>query len=304
MPHFAKGADKAEAAAKAQSGSRADFLAIKSGERVILRPLTDLEDLIPVDMHMGVPTKKRPKKISAEKWPEQMSAVCRNADAFRVRDANDQPTDVWEEDEKGRPYGDCYVHEHMQDVMGKYKKSVARTTSQTWGLFVMRREVRDENKKLKGYEDIMEEFKDEAGRIHPIPKIVIASQSWTNFWAPFNSAGDTYGTICDHDFAVERTDNEYTTTVGREMVGHKPGSPSWQKYLDAMELKGISIEKILVEQASYERYGRFFDPDYKEEENEDDDDAAAEAGDASLSDEEAAELKAKMAKSFAGTQPT
>jgi len=304
MPTFSKGADKAEAASKASSGSRPDFLTIKSGERAILRPLTDMDDLIPVEMHMGVPTKTKPKRVSEDKWPAKISAVCRNDDAFRVRDDNDQPTDVYETDEKGRPYGDCYIHANMTEVMGQYKQPVSRTKSQTWGMFVVRKEIRDENKKLKGYEDVTEEFKDKEGKLHVIPKIVIASQSWSNFWAPFAASGDVYGTICDRDYIVVRDENDYTVTAGREMPGHLPGAKSWQRYLDAMELKGVSVEKMLMEQSSFERYGRFFDPNYKEEDNDDDEDAASEAGDASLSDEEAAELKAKMAKSFAGTQPT
>lgn len=305
MPSFAKGAAQAEAASKA-AGGRPDFLQIKPTERVILRPITDLDEIIPIDIHMGVPTKPAPPKANKDKWPSQMSAVCRNNDAFRVRDADGNPTDAWETDDKGHPYGDCYIHAHMQEVMGKYKKPVSRTVSQVWGLFALRREVRDANNRLKGFEDITEDFKDEDGGLHEIPKIVIASQSWSNFWAPFQSAAHMTDTICGQDFGVERQDNDYIVSGGRETPDLRPGTPAWKKYTDAIERKGISIEKILLEQSSVRYYGRFFDPGYvADEADEDEGEADASAdGEATISDEEAAAMKAKMAASFSQTTPT
>jgi hypothetical protein len=305
MPNFSRGAAQAEAAAKAASSGRADFLSIKQGERVILRPVSDLDDIIPIDIHMGVPTKKAPKGIKEDKWPSQMSAVCRNGDAFKVRNPDGTLADEYESDDQGHPYGDCYIHEHMGEVMGKYKQPVSKTKSQTWGLFAVREEVRDSgSKKLVGFRDVTEDWKDEAGKVHKIPKIVIASQSWSNFWAPFNSAGAMTDTICDRDFAVERVENDYIISAGRETPDHHPGTDSWQRYLDAMELKGVSIEAVLLDQSSWKYYGRFFDPNYKDEEEDGDDAGAGEAAEATVSDEEAAALRAKMASSFAETQPT
>lgn len=303
MPHWDKGADKAEAAAKAASKDRADFLQIKPGDRVILRPISDLDDIIPIDIHMGVPTKDAPPKANKDKWPSQMSAVCRNADAFKVRDADGNPTDEYESDEAGHPYGDCYIHANMSHVLGKYKKPVSRTISQTWGLFAVREEVRNDAKKLVGFKDVEEEFKDEEGKIYRIPKIVIASQTWGNFWAPFQSAGHMTGTICDRDFMVERVENDYTITAGRETPDLQPGTPAWQRYIDAMTLKGISIERVLLDQSSVKYYGRFFDPAYKDDEADEEEGEASAEAEASISDEEAAAMKARMAQAFS-TNPT
>jgi hypothetical protein len=304
MPTFDKGAEKAEAAAKA-AGGRPDFLQIKSGERMILRPLTDLDDLIPIDVHMGVPTKPAPAKANKDKWPSQMSAICRNADAFKVRDAagNIAEPVAFETDDQGHPYGDCYIHANMGDVMGKYKKPVSRTVSQTWGLFAVREEVRNDAKKLVGFKDVMEEYKTEDGKIYHIPRIVIASQSWTNFWAPFKSAAHMTDTICGQDFGVERQDNDYIVSAGRETPDLRPGTPAWKKYTDAIELKGISIEKILLDQSSVKYYGRFFDPSYKDDEADEDEGGEAADTEASISDEDAAAMKAKMAEAFS-TSPT
>jgi hypothetical protein len=306
MPNWAKGAEQAEAAAKSASGSRADFLSVKPGKKEFLRPYSDLADIIPIDVHMGVPTKPAPKGTKSDKWPEQMSAVCRNADAFRVRDADGNPTDVFESDDKNRLYGDCYIHSHMGEVMGKFKKPVSRVNSQTWGLFVLREPVHNDAGKLTGFKDKTEEFKDEAGKIHHLPKIVMASQSWSNFWAAFSAAGYMTGTICDRDFSVERVDNDYIITPGRETPDHHPGTASWDRYTDALALKDVSVEKMLLYQSSVEYYGRFFVPGWKDPDADDadEDSGSVEASaEPNLSDEEAEAMKAKMAKAFS-TNPT
>lgn len=304
MPTFAKGAETAEAQAKAASGTRADFLSIKPGAQpVVLRPLSDLDEIITIDVHMGVPTKKAPKNVKEDKWPGQMSAVCQNAVAFQLTDGDGSPTGEYEEG-----YGHCYIHEHMQDVLGKFKTSVAVPRVQSWGLFVLREAVRDSgSNKITGFRDVLEDFKDKEGKAHKIPKIVIASQSWSNFWAQFAAAAYMTDTICDRDFAVAREDNDYTIqplpAKGPEL---RPGIPAWQVYLDALALKGLSVEQVITDQSSAEYYGRFFDPSWKDPDEDEaaGDDTAADAGEAVLSDEEAARVKAEMAEAFAGgTEP-
>lgn len=307
MPQWAKGAETAEAQAKAASGTRADFLSIKPGAQpVVLRPLSDLDEIITIDVHMGVPTKKAPKNVKEDKWPGQMSAVCQNAAAFQLTDGDGSPTGEYEEG-----YGHCYIHEHMQEVLGKFKTSVAVPRVQSWGLFVLREAVRDgASSKITGFRDVMEDFKDkEGGKVHKIPKIVVASQSWSNFWAQFAAAAYMTDTICDRDFAVAREDNDYTIqplpAKGPEL---RPGTATWQVYLDALALKGLSVEQVILDQSSPEYYGRFFDPSWKDPEEDEAADGAgddAAAGDPVMSDEEAEKVKAKMAAAFSGgTEPT
>ena len=304
MPQWNRGMEAAEAAAKAASGTRADWFSLKSGDKAYVRPLTDKDDIIVIDVHMGVPTKKPPKGVKADKWPTQMSAVCQDAEAFQLRDGDGSPTGEYEPG-----YGQCYIHLHMQDVMGKFKRSVAVPSSQGWGLLVMREPVLDARKKLTGFRDITEEFKDKEGHTHRIPKIVIASQSYSNFWAAFKAAGEMTGTICDRDFSVERVDNDYVISAGRETPDLQPGTPGWLAYLDALALKDVSLEGTLVYQSSPEYYGRFFDPEWKEDEAEGEaaeaeaEQAAADAGEATLDDAEAEAMKARMAEAFS-TQPT
>jgi hypothetical protein len=300
VPNYATGMEQAEAAAKSSTGARADWFSLKSGAKTYVRPLTDLADVITIDVHMGVPTKKAPKNVKADKWPSMMSAVCQNAQAFRIW-VNGEPTDEYEEG-----FGRCYIHLNMQDVMGKFKKSVAIPTSQSWGLFVLREPVMDGGK-LKGFRDVMEDFKDKEGKVHRVPKIVVASQSYTNFWAAFKAAGYMTGTICDRDFSVERSDNDYVISAGRETPDLQPGKPAWERYTDVLALKDLSVEAVISDQSSPEYYGRFFDPEWKEDEAEGEDaegrEAAAEAGETTLDDAEAEAMKARMAEAFS-TQPT
>ena len=299
MPQYSKGMESAEAAAKS-AGGRADWFSLKSGDKCYVRPLTDRDDIIVIDVHMGVPTKPAPKGAKSEKWPAQMSAVCQNASAFRVH-LDGVPVEPPRYEEG---YGHCYIHEHMQDVLGKFKKSVAIPTSQAWGLFVMREPIMDGGR-LKGFRDITEEYKDKEGTTHRIPKIVIASQSYTNFWAAFKAAAYMTGTMCDRDFSVERVDNDYVISAGRETPDLHPGTEGWKAYTDALELKDLSVENVIADQSSPEYYGRFFDPSWKEDEAEAEEaaQAAADAGETVLDDKEAEAMKAKMAEAFS-TSPT
>lgn len=305
MPTYSKGIKAAEAASKASSAGRADWLNVKSGaDPIVLRPVSDLDDILTIDRHMGVPTKPHPKNVKEEKWPSHMSAVCRNSVAFRVHDAEGNPTDEYEED-----YGDCYIHLNMQDVMGKFKKSVAVPVTQSFGLFVMREAVRDGGGKITGIRDVIEEFKDEAGTVHRIPKIVVASQSYSNFWGHFAAAAYMTDTITDRDFAVAREDNDYTVTpLPDRGPALSPGTPAWQRYVDAMALKDLSVEKIVTDQSSHEYYGRWFDPAWhdprEDEETAGDEDTADTAGQPTLSDEEAEKMRKEMAQAFSGSGTT
>jgi hypothetical protein len=313
LPNFNRGTEVAEAQSKAAGGQRASFLSIKSGERKILRPLTDLDAIITIDVHMGVPTKPHPKNVKEDNWPGQMSAVCQNAPAFidHYEGGGDNPQEGEPVYEEG--YGHCYIHEHMQNVMGRFKVSVAVPKTQIWGLFVLREAIYD-NGKITGFKDVLEDFTDSDGKTHKIPKIVIASQSWSNFWAQFAASAFMTDTICDKDFGIERVDNDYTVSPGPATPDLKPGTPAWQRYTDALALRDLSVEGVITYQSSPDYYGRFFDPEWKDpSEDEEGGTAAASgngtaadatAGETVLDDAEADRMRTEMAKAFSGTEPT
>jgi hypothetical protein len=87
----------------------------------------------------------------------------------------------------------------------------------------------------------MEDVRTPDGQIYTIPKIVIAVHIWRGLSEPFGAVRLSLGTICDRDFAVERVENDYIITAGRQTPDLRPGSPAWQLYLDAMALKGVSV---------------------------------------------------------------
>jgi hypothetical protein len=274
---------------------------------MFLRPLTDLADLVEIDVHMGVPTKEAPKSGKTDKWPAQMSAVCQNAPAF---------IDHWDgEEESGTAvyeegYGHCYICENMTGVLGKFKKPVSKTSSQVWGLFVVRRALNkngspiSKGERIERFADETEDVKGPDGKLHPVPKIVIASQSWSNFWGAFSASAYMSGTICDADYLVKREDNDYHIVRSPETPDHKPGTASWERYAEAIEAKDISIENTLVEQSSPAYYGRFFDPSWVDK-DDDGADAGSSAGadEGEISPEAAAEMSDKMKSAFS-TKPS
>lgn len=297
MPDFTRsmGAKVAEDAAKSRRGGP-EFFGVKEGNQVFVRPLTDISGLITVQVHVA-PTREGPK--GAQNWPAQMSAVCQNDSIFVERIEDDKP--IYE-----AGYGHCYIHERMQDVKGKYGGSVAKPRAQTWGLFVLREMVTDNGRPV-GFQDVMEEYTDSEGAKHQIPKIVIASQSYTNFWGQFVSAAFMTGSICCFDFAVKRTSStDYEISPGRETRDHAPGTTSWERYERALALRGLSVEQVIVDQASAKYYGRFFDPSVPFDEEESG--PAAESGSApaagEISQEQAEETRARMAAAFGSTRTT
>jgi hypothetical protein len=303
MPDFSKskGGEVAEASAKTGRDT-ADFFTLKEGAVCFVRPVSDIRDLITVQVHMGVPTRPGPK--GAKSWPQQMSAVCQNDTVFMISE-NGGPdgTPLYEDG-----YGKCYIHLNMQEVKGKFGGSVATPRPQTWGLLAMREPVKEEGTgKLLGFRDITKNWTDPEGRAHRIPRIVVASQSYSNFWGAFISSAFMTGSICCFDYQVKRTGSaEYEISAGRETTDHQPGTESWNAYLQAVELTGMTAERIISDQSSPRYYGRFFDPSVPFD-DEDQDGGAAEAA-ASAADEidkaQADALREKMAASFGMTQPT
>jgi hypothetical protein len=254
MPDFRKGAAEAEAAAAASSfAGRVDYLSLKDGDRVFYRMLTDIGDWITMDVHIAVPTKAAPKDYKG-RWPKAMSFVCANDVTFRLRNPDGSLGDY----EPG--YGHCYVHEHMAGEKDQYGKSRSATSSQVYALCVLREPVMNSGR-ISGFRDKTEDWKDKDDKTHKVPAIRLITQKWSNFFGPMNNAAYVSGTVCDRDFMVERKANDYdVTAMGNATEDHQPGTASWTLYEETLKLRNISLEDIVVEQSSPERYGRFLDP--------------------------------------------
>jgi hypothetical protein len=260
MPYITEGLDAAEQAADAARKSsfhRIETVRIKDdGKPVFLRFIS--EQTITFGMHSGVDTKKQPAEFKGDKWPPAMFAVCQNDVAFRLRGDDGKTLDEYEED-----YGECYIHTAMKgkkDPTYGHDKSAARV--QTFGLAVLRKpRLNPVSGAIDGFEDITEEFKDEDGTVHRIPKVVIVQQTYSNFWAPLK-ASMFMGSpaLTDKDFGFTRKENDYLPSPGAVTPDLKPGTPAWKRYEDTLALLGFDLEKHLLELSSPDWYARWFIP--------------------------------------------
>lgn len=263
MPTITKGAKAAEEISdqiRASKGSfwRPNFLYLKSGTYII-RPLTDIDNLIIADLHQFIPTKPKPDGY-AGKWLETMWAVCQLDLMFRLRDERGNPTDAFEEG-----YGNCYIHNTYAGKPGKYKKDQSVPDNQTLALVVEREPVRDPSGDVIAFRDKTEEWKDKDGKIHRIPAFRVVSQKWSNYWAAYAAAAYMAPrTILDKDFIVSRKEgeNDYIITAAPPTPEHKPGTDSWKVYEEALELVGgFDLAEYLLAHATPDHYARWFDPE-------------------------------------------
>lgn len=268
--NFRRGGTAAEQAEKeasvSSSGRRGpDYFSLKDdGESTVLRLLTDHDDWIWVEQHSFVPTKPGPK--DAEKWPKAMTSVCRYDKAF------------------GGHYKDCYIDDaKLKNSFGK----VASARPRVWALAVEREIVRGDGSEALGGPakqgvivgirdkiDEVDEFGEDGkptGTKLQYPRILVINQPMKGFFSHFKALHGLYGTVVDRDFSITRsgtgTDTEYKIVpidpitdpaTGQNLV--KPGTPIWEKYLQAVAEREVSLEGIVADKASDEYYARFFDP--------------------------------------------
>jgi len=142
-----------------------------------------------------------------------------------------------------------YAKTYLRPLADLPARSAARVQGAS-GLFAVRQPVRDRAGKIIGCQDMPEVFRGRDGALRGAPQIVAVGLSLA-LWDAFDAAAidvgmvlDPHwrtGTICDRDFCVERTRTGYIATAGRVTLDHHPGTPSWQRYLDTLELKGIPV---------------------------------------------------------------
>jgi hypothetical protein len=256
MAVFAEGLDEAEKAsdeARNSSFHRVGFLRIEDGKTVCLRFVSPRT--VTLGIHAGIDTKKQPKEVKGDKWPKRMWAICQNDKAFRLRDGNNDITDEYDPG-----YGDCHIHNTMRGVKDeKFGTDKSQPRVQTFGLAVLREPVRDPaSGEITGFKDVTEEFKDDEGTVHRIPKVVIVQQTYSNFWAPLKASmfmGPK--SLCGWDLAISRKENDYTFGANAT-PDFQPGTTGWQRYDEAIALLGLDLIEQLVEWSSPDWYARWF----------------------------------------------
>jgi hypothetical protein len=256
MPSFSTDLDESEARdAASRSFSRLDEWRIKDGETHYLRHIVN--GAIPVDVHSYIPTKEKPPQCNWPKWPEQMWAVCPRDKAFRLADDAGALLDAYEDG-----YGDCYIHIAYAGQKGKYGKDMGTPVVVSYGLAVVRKIIPDPvTGKPRGLGDETFEFRAPSGDIVRLPKIVIVAQKHSQYWGAVKATQFLPPfSMCDKDFKISRKENDLTVTALDKTPDHQPGTPSWKRYEQAIELLDASVEKYLTDHASHNHYAKFFIP--------------------------------------------
>lgn len=268
--NFRRGGTAAEQAEKeasvSSSGRRGpDYFGLPNdGDSAVVRLLTDHDDWIWVEQHSFIPTKPGPK--DAEKWPKTMTSVCRYDKAF------------------GGHYQDCYIDDaKLTNAFGKPGTPRPRV----WALAIEREIVRGDGSEALGgptKQGVVVGIRDKIDEVDELgadgkptgnklqyPRILVVNQPMKGFFSHFKALHGLYGTVVDRDFSITRsgvkTETEYKIVpidpivdpaTGQNLI--KPGTPAWEKYLQAVAEREVSLEGIVADKASDEYYARFFDP--------------------------------------------
>jgi hypothetical protein len=266
---FRRGGSNAEQAEKeanvSSSGRRGpDYFGIKEdGGSTVIRLLTDHNEWVWVQQHSFVPTKPGPK--DAEKWPQSMTSVCRYDEALSGY------------------YSDCYVCDaKIKNGFGK----LASARPRVWALAVEREIVRGDgsealggpakNGMVVGIRDKVDEVDELGADGKPTgvkltyPRILVVNMAMKGFFSHFKALFGLIGTVVDRDFSITRDgtgkDTEYKIMPidpildGNGVNIVKPGTPTWDKYLQAVAEREVNLDAIVGDRASDEYYARFFDP--------------------------------------------
>jgi hypothetical protein len=225
-----------------------DWFKLEEGTRGIYRFLQEGDEVLSVRTHQSIPTKKKPE--GATKWPSSLPAVCRYDPAF------------------DGIHSDCYVCD--EQVISPWTDKPITSSPRYWILAMELEEVRVAGV-FEGYKPIMVEREIDGKKVK-MPKIVVINLGAKNFFSALLTTFKLDGSITDQAFTITRTGSSTATNytpsgTGRERNAKgipysKRGTPDWWeenfgKYLDEL---GVNLEDIVSDQASDERYARFFDP--------------------------------------------
>lgn len=267
-------------------------------DHVFLRYLTDYESLpedgvlgwITLDTHRAVPTKPKPASEDSDRnWPKAMPAICRNDKALAAK------------------LGDCWIHKNVKD---KFKpKEAHNARPRMYAIAVLRQPVLGDGSeesggarkkgKIVGFTDVEVEVpvfneetneveKDDNGDVvtETVPQYVLISQAYKNYFRPFSTICENYGTALDRDYKVvctegkEKTDVEFTH-IACDPIRIPPleeGDDPVDFDMRDKELREMfypdmpDLKKYLSRQASMEYYNKWFIP------QDGDDEAGGESG--------------------------
>ncbi|MEU6362248.1 hypothetical protein [Streptomyces albidoflavus] len=260
---FRRGGAAAEEADKENTASfgrrdRIDYLSLKEDQdKITVRLLTDHDEWIYVEQHSFVPTKAAPK--DAEHWPKSMMAACRKDPAFAGH------------------YTDCYICDaKVKNNFGKTAFSRIRI----WALAIERELVRGDGSEalggpnmlgaVVGVRDKVDEIDELDAEGNPTgtkltyPRILVINMPMKGFFSHFKALHGLHRTVCDRDYEITREgkgqETNYRVAPIDPVPDLKPGTPAWEKYLQAVAEREVSLEGLVADKGSDQHYARFFDP--------------------------------------------
>jgi hypothetical protein len=261
VPTLTRGAAAAEQISdERKSGGvpRVKQLVVKDGDAFVIHFVTEFTDLLSFDVHQFIDTKPKPEGWPGDNYPKSMWAVCQLDRVFRLRDSAGNLLDEYEEG-----YGNCHIHNTLAGQKDpKFGTDKAKPAAQVYGLAVLRKALQDPaTGEVTGFTDECAEVKDEKGAILQVPKLVIISQKYSNFWNAVNAAAFVAPkTILDKDFVITRKGNEYNIAVATITPDLKPGTAAWKRYEEAQAIMEFDLAAHLLDHATPDHYARFFIP--------------------------------------------
>lgn len=285
-PRFGRGGAAAKEEAKKQGQfAKIRFLSLQDKETVILRFVDDSEHWIYTRQHSFVPTKPAPEDATADQkknWPKHMGAVCRHDEAFKGIYEDCYICDHMEK-EDGKPYT-ASLRLWARAVK---RDEVLGTEEMVEQGLIKQRQI---GKRVGLIDAEVEEVEtDEEGNPKGKPTkrkdVILVNMGMKNFFGALQGAYEIYGTVLDRDYAVTRdgsgTETDYAIVPleplrsvcpdcdGSGKVNEKAcrecdGSGQTVFTLENEEIRKqytsvVDMEKFIGDQASDDRYARFFD---------------------------------------------
>lgn len=195
-----------DAIADSKSGGgfsgRLGYFALKDGETIALRFLTDIDDVLTVDFYEFV-------------FPSDGSG---KGSTFVVR------PDLLED-----PSAEDYVRTYggVQKEFGGSELLDLTPKTRTVAIAVVQKEVVTEGKNGRpsiSYEDEWDTVETKAGKFEA-RKFITVKMAYKNFWAPLVSHYDENGTLCDRIFKIKRTGAKTDTSYS---FMEKQVDPDWE----------------------------------------------------------------------------
>jgi len=251
VPTFRRGAEEAKEATKGGAPfARTKFFKLDDkppDNQALVRFIHDAHQWIVVDQYQFLPTKPKPAGWEAN-WPPRMGAVSRSDVALKAMFDTD------------------YIAEHMRTADGKKY----RPSPRTWTLGCLREEVFENGQKV-GYRDktrdVVIRKDDGSEETITIKDIQVINLGYKNFFSFLEGFYRAYGTLMDRDYLITRSGTEKDTTY--TIAPLDPIKNADGEVFDLRNPKFAdryatdwTLESVILEMASDEYVGRFFDPSY------------------------------------------